>query len=1195
MIEKHKNFWAHLAVAVVALMLAFASLAVAQSDRGTITGTVTDPTGAMVPGASVVLTNIGTQTKVTTATTSTGNFTIASVPAGMYELAVTATGFSKAVQTGVQVQVALTNRVDVVLQVGATTESVTVTAEGALLRTENAELSTNVKSDVINALPINVASTEYIRDPYAFITLSPGVTGNAEGATINGFGSGNFRVLVEGQDGTSANNPGLVNETQPSVESIGEFTLQTSNFAAEYGQALSAVVNFTVHSGTNGLHGSLYEYLSNEALNAHTAFTHVRGASRVNNPGFSVGGPVIIPKVYNGKDKTFFYWSWEFFRCKVLGADVGGNTLRTMPTDAYRRGDFSAALTGRVLSPATNAIGMQINENVIYDPATDRTVNGNVIRDPFFNNIIPTNRLDPVALKIQGYMPAPTFPNLLVNNWQMTAPDERQSQIPTIKIDHSVTDTARLSFYWNYTGTNRVSSNDSLPAPITARRNQNVYAHTVRLNYDQALTPTFLIHLGSGYVRYLNPDSSPDSVLHFDAAGILGFTGAPQNGMPQVNGISNGNFGGYSAIGLGPANANKYYSDKWTSVASATWVRGNHTIKTGGELKIDSWEDINSRGATGILNFSSATTGLPAVSTANINLGGGSIGLGYASFLLGLADNGSVNSPQAPQWRKTGWGLYLQDTWKATRKLTLDYGLRWDLQGQGHEIWYRWSQFGPTTPNPSAGGLPGAVVYPGYGPGRCNCNFASAYPYAIGPRIGAAYQVTPKTVVRLGWGITYSTLPSYSYITNNPLLGVGYDQYVFSTPAAGQAAIVLKNGLSSLYNLPSLSVPTYNPGIRPTAGQLNAPNSNIDPNGSRPTRVNQWNIAIQRELVRNLVVEGAYVGNRAIWVTANSMVSMNLLSDARLAAFGLDRTNAADQSLLTSTITSAAAVARGFTKPYASFPSTATVAQAIRPFPQYSSSLNPIWAPVGDSWYDSLQLKATKRFSHGLQATAAYTFQKQLAINGASNDMFNRVNQKRPNGPPQVFIASFTYVVPRYKGNKWVARVTGDWTLGGVMQYTSGNYLGIPSSNNRLSNQIFQGTRWNRVEGQPLYLQDLGGHAIDPYQNLTLNPAAWVDALPGQWGYSAAAYSDYRGVRSANEQFNFGRTFRIREKMSFEIRGELFNAFNRINWAGPSTGNPAASVTRNSAGQLTGGFGYISASSSGNSPRNGQLVARFTF
>jgi hypothetical protein len=462
--------------------------------------------------------------------------------------------------------------------------------------------------------------------------------------------------------------------------------------------------------------------------------------------------------------------------------------------------------------------------------------------------------------------------------------------------------------------------------------------------------------------------------------------------------------------------------------------------------------------------------------------------------------------------------------------------------------------------------------------------------------LGAAYQLTPKTVLRAGWGVEYASISSFGYITNNPLLGVGYDQYSFSSPATGEPAMTLQGGFTGLYNLASLSVPSFNPGIRPVAGQLNAPNANIDSNGGRPTRVNQWNIGLQREIVRNLVIEAAWVGNRAVWVTANSLVQNNLISDQRLAAFGLSRTVAADRSLLASTICSPTAIARGFTRlPYAGFPCSATVAQSLRPFPQFNSSLSPMWAPAGDSWYDSAQVKLTKRFSHGLEVTSSYTYQKQLSLTGTYNDMFNRVNQKRPNGPPQVFITSFTYRVPRWKQNKLVADVFGDWTLGGVMQYTSGNYLGIPSSNNNLSSAIFQGTVQNRVAGQPLYLADLGNHNLDPNTTLTLNPAAWVDTAAGQWGTSAAAYSNYRGVRGANEQFNLGRTFRLREKTTFEIRAEAFNAFNRINWAGPSTGNPLATVTHDAKGNLTGGFGYINAGNSGNSPRNCQLVARFMF
>jgi hypothetical protein len=209
--------------------------------------------------------------------------------------------------------------------------------------------------------------------------------------------------------------------------------------------------------------------------------------------------------------------------------------------------------------------------------------------------------------------------------------------------------------------------------------------------------------------------------------------------------------------------------------------------------------------------------------------------------------------------------------------------------------------------------------------------------------------------------------------------------------------------------------------------------------------------------------------------------------------------------------------------------------------------------------------------------------------------MFNRPNQKQMNGNPQVFIGALTYRVPRWQQNKWVSNVLGDWTISGILRYTSGGYIGMPGSNNGLSNTNFQSTRMNRVAGQPLYLKDLGCHCIDPTKDLTLNPAAWVDAAAGEYGVSAAAYQDYRGVRSADEQTALSRTFRLREGMTFEIRGEFFNIFNRINYAGPSSGNTTASVTRDSAGRLTGGFGYINWTTSGNSPRNGQLVARFQF
>ena len=360
-----------------------AMLLFAQSDRGTITGTVSDPANSVVPGAAVMAKNMETGAQTQTVTTATGNFTLASLQAGTYEVSVEAPGFNKAVQQGITVQVALTVRLDVTLKIGATSDTVSVTAEAAMLRTENAESSVNITGDRINSLPLNfgggAGSIGAIRSQMAFAVLSPGVSGSGTGARINGFAGNTFRVMIDGQDTTSGNTQARVDETQASVEAIEEFTLQTSNFSAEYGQALGGIFNFTIRSGTNNYHGSLFEYLTNEALNARQplATTRVLPVSRKNDFGGTFGGPVRIPKVYNGKDRTFFFFNWEYFRNKTASTGV----FQTVPSEAYRNGDFSAALTNRTL--ATDGLGRPVLENSVYDPQTNRTVGGVVYRDVF--------------------------------------------------------------------------------------------------------------------------------------------------------------------------------------------------------------------------------------------------------------------------------------------------------------------------------------------------------------------------------------------------------------------------------------------------------------------------------------------------------------------------------------------------------------------------------------------------------------------------------------------------------------------------------------------------------------------------------------------------------------------------------------------------------------------------------------------
>ena len=1177
-------------------VLLFATMAAAQSDRGTITGTVQDPASAVVPGAAVSAKNMETGANYPTVTTSTGNFTISALPAGIYEVAIEAPGFRKHIGQNTQVQVAQTIRLDIVLQIGSTAETVTVEAEAPILKTDTTEQSMNVSGDRINSLPLNFGggggAVGGIRTPLTFMTLSPGVSGSGTTGRVNGMPANTYRVFVDGQDVTN-NNDNSSGAGQPSVEMIEEFSLQTSNFSAEFGQVAGGMFTFATRSGTNKLHGSLYEYFNNEALDAARPFVNQRPQSRKHDFGGQLSGPVWAPKLYDGRNKTFFLLNWEQFRNDTT---TPGN-LNTVPTLAYRQGNFSGALTNRRLGTGVDPLGRPFMENTIYNPLSARLVNGQLVRDPFDGNIIPANQLDPVSVKIQDLLPRPDFAGN-INNWTQNLQGYKVSATPSMKVDHNFSQASKISFYlqkaWNHTINNGL---DGLPSPITAVRDQRTYSYTTRLNYDHSITPRLLLHTGAGFLRFLNPDSAPADVLEFDALGKLGFRGSSTGGgFPRITGISNALGGGM--FNIGPANANYYWVGKLTVPLSVTYVRDNHTYKVGAEYRLESYTDRNTRGASGVLAFSSNQTAMPYLQTTNVS--GGNLGFPYASFLLGEANTATVNAPQDPQWRNSRWGLFVQDTWKVTRKLTLDLGIRWDLQDQGHEIHWRNSMFGPNVKNPSAGGLLGGMQYEGYGPGRCDCKFIPRYPYAIGPRVGFAYQIDPKTVIRGGWGVVYANLPTYQYFTNSAILGVGFDQLAFDAPGFGDPAISMRKGL--IYNQADLYRVSLDPGLRPSPGQVNSPNYYLDPNAGRPGRIHQISINLQREVMRNLVVEAAYVANRGAWITgATGLGSLNYFTDERLRSVGLDRRIAADRTLLNSTIGSAAAAARGFRAPYAGFPSASTVAQSLRPYPQFSGALTPMWAPLGNTWYDSLQVKATKRYSHGLDFTAAFTWSKELATGTGINDVFNRPNQKSivSTSQPLIFVLGFNYETPRFGSNKIVKNMLGGWTLSGILRYTSGMPIQTPGAQNNLNLHMLQSTTMNRVPGEPLFVKDLNCHCIDPNKELVLNPKAWSDPAQGDWGTSAAYYDDFRYQRRPSEQLGIGRIFRIREGISVEVRGEWFNAFNRTILPNPSAGNPLQTPLFNAQGVPTAGYGWINVSSNATAnntssgQRNGQLVARF--
>ena len=1178
----------------------------AQTDRGTLTGTVSDPQGGVVPQAKVGLRNTQTGSQYQTVTTPTGNYSLGQLPAGAYDLSVELTGFKKYEQQGIAVQVAQTERIDVVLQVGSTADSVTVTADASLLKTESGEQSHNIATERMNALPLNFGSrgAGTFRDALAFVQIIPGASISGRNTIrINGQPNASFTMRIEGQDATHTLDPSQSDVMTPSVESLQETSVQTSNFAAEYGQVAGGQFNFTTKSGTNQIHGSLYGYFVNEQLHAGKPFTddgsgnHIRPKDRKQDSGGSIGGPVFIPKVYDGRNKTFFFFNVE----KYINRGNAGGTYLTVPTPELRNGDFSGILTGRTLG--TDPLKRNIMENTIYDPSvTYLASNGQLVRDPFPGNQIPLSRFDPVSAKIQAFLPLPTRSGL-TQNFLQNASTVRKNEIGSIKIDHSVSDKSKISFYIHRFRTKFGNNGaDGLPVPISGKRLGSNHIYESRLNYDYTLTPRMILHLGAGLVTEVIPDEPIPGVKDFDQA-TIGLTGAISKGFPRISGLSQGNFGGMSGF-IGAGAGNKYYTIKPTGVASVTYVRNNHTYKLGSEWRIDGFTNKSYLAGLGSYAFSNQQTTLP--STQGQSLGGGSVGHGYASFLLGGVSSASIGNQQDPQYRRTSFGLFVQDSWKVTRKLSLDYGLRWDYQTALREIWDRTSGFDPVIANPSAGGLLGATVYEGFGPGRCNCTLANTYPYAIGPRVGGAYQLNGKTVLRAGIGVTYGQPANFNYAGTT--VGTGYNTLNFSSTSFGDPALLLRNGLQ--YNPNLLYASNLDPGIRPSPGQIDTPSPWIDPNGGRPARVVQWSIGVQREIGRDLIVEASYVGNRGAWYQANNLIELNSLTPERLAAFGLNIANAADRTLLASRLDSATAAARGFNHiPYAGYSTGNTVAQSLRPFPQFQG-LQAKWSPLGKAWYDSLQVKATKRYSHGLDFTFAFTWQKELssgaddqnpAITTGTNDVFNRANQKyiSPSSQPLVTVVSFNYQTPSWSQNRVLRLATGGWTVSGILRYASGVPIGVPGSQNALASLLFRGTRMNRVAGQPLFLvggqpvKDLNCGCFDPYKDLVLNPKAWQDASAGQWGVSPAYYNDYRQQRLPDEQLSIGRSFRIREGITFSFRGEFFNAFNRTILPGPSAGNPTASTTTNSRG-LTGGFGYINGLNSG-TPRNGQVVFRLQF
>jgi hypothetical protein len=1268
----------------LASLLLLALAAYGQEGNGSITGTITDTSGAVAPNVSLDVKNSDTGAVFHGGTSNTGNYVIP-VPAGKYALTVTAAGFKKYVRSNIVVQTANDTRLDVTLEVGAATDTITVTAETPMLKTESGEMSHTMATSDINDLPVlttngsgGATGAGNIRNPLQEMILLPGTAfQNDNSVVVNGLPANSENIRLEGQDSTSNIWKISQQNSQGGVDAIQEVTIQTSNFNAEYGQAAGGYFNYTMKSGTNQLHGSAYDYFVNEGLNAGLPFTdaggtnslkegqHIRNRIRRNDYGFTVGGPVRIPKVYNGTNKTFFFVNFEQFRQNNLT----NSTIDTVPTTAFEQGNFSTALCSSYVGgavggaggvckpfpaitsggqPAVDPAGTNLVQGAIFNPYTTQVVGGQQVRTPFPNNTIPTSLMDPVALALQKLLPQANQPGVINNYYVPGYTSFQHTTNVSFKVDQNLSSTIKISGYYSQLNTFAPNVNGGITPLALGGASTNQWNHTTRLNYDQTITPTLLFHAGVGYFQTTEPHVAPP----FDQSSI-GLKGYQANQiMPDLSAITSTVQGGYSP-GIGSTFSATAYEEKPTANTSLTWIRGNHTYTAGGDYTQEGYPVPSLWRANGNFTFNAAETSDPWQNTQTLN-STNPTGVAYASFLLGLPDVLQLNAPSDPKLGYHSFGLFVQDSWKVTRKLTVDYGLRWDYQTYMKEQYGRMQDASFSTLDPVTGHN-GAVLYGA----SCNCQFSHNYPYAFGPRLGGAYQLDTKTVIRGGIGVQYDVEEApngvlYSaadYYTINPN-GYGISPMQNSSNPANNG---LQGGNPYAPGNPYGNVPVVWPNLNqnkypflnngiaaPTGGA--SPFVFFDPE-NRPGRTVTWSLGVQRELMTNLVAEVSYVGNRGAWFPAPNMdqIASNSLTPALLQSqFGININSASDRQLLTDSISNPAVQARfpqfaivnvngTPTVPsiYPGFPAAQPLEQALRNVPQWGGVSPWLGPPLGKTWYDSMQAKVTKRYSHGLQAAGNFTWAKGL-VNGSasdstyyltsqavSTDIYNYGINKQLNQyvRPLALTITGSYTTPKLAGESFgmraLSQASRDWQLSAVLRYQSGALIGLPASLNLLTTQLgrtnslgftntFGNNYWN-LTGQPILNVNPNCGCFNPQTTQVLNTAAFADAPGGTWSTSAPFYNNLRWQRQPAESLALARNFRIgkERKYNLQVRAEFQNIFNRLFLSMPSVANPNLPITTTtSAGNVLNntGFGSVATlNGAGATPRSGQLVGRFTF